>query len=313
MPKSLYHPKHWPTWLGLAILRLFALLPVTWLYFLAKGLGLLGHKFAQRRRQIVETNIALCFPEKTAEQQATLVRENFINTAYGIVEIMLAFWASREYILKHSEVRGLEHLEQAKAEGRGVLLMGLHVTTLEFSRWPIAARWPAIDISYKEAANPAFDYYLHKQRQKSFANVIEKYNMHLMMKNLKSGNVIWLASDQDFGRSRSVFAPFFHELAATPGNLGRISKMTGAKPLFYNHYRVMKNGKPYFIGEVSDPFKEGFGDNAEKNAAQFNQAVADAITPHPEQYLWVHERFKTRPDPNSPRLYPRKKKKKKSS
>lgn len=313
MPKSLLHPKHWPTWIGLLLLRLMALLPVRLLYTLAKGLGLLAYRYTKRRRIIVETNIALCFPELSGEQQAALVKENFINTAYGIVEIMLAFWASRSFILKHSEVRGLDLLEQAKAEGRGVLLMGLHVTTLEFSRWPIAARWPEIDISYKEAANPAFDYYLHKQRQKSFQNVIEKHDMRVIVRNLKAGSVVWLASDQDFGRSGSVFAPFFHELAATPANLGRITKMTDAKPLFYNHYRIMKNGKPYFIGEVLDPFREGFGDDAENNAAQFNQAVADAIKANPEQYLWVHERFKTRPNKDEPRFYPRKKKKKASS
>lgn len=310
MDKSLYHPRYWPVWIGLFLLRLITFLPVRWLYALAKPIGLLSHRFAQRRREVVSTNIALCFPELNEAQQAALVRENFINTAYGLVEILLAFWKSDDYILQNSEVHGLELLQQAKEQGRGVLLLGIHVTSLEMSRCPIATRWREIDISYKQSPNPAFDYYLHKQRQKSFKNVIEKYDMRLILRNLKAGSVVWLASDQDFGRDGSVFVPFFHELAATPANLGRICKMTGARPLFYNHYRIFKNGKPYFIGEVLDPFNDDFGDDNEHNATLYNQALAKVIAKNPEQYLWVHERFRTRPDPKAPRMYSKKKKRK---
>src|SRR5690554_1564055 len=265
MNSSPYHIKHWPVWFALLLLRLFSFLPVRWCYAIAARLGLIAHRYMHRRRHVVEVNIALCFPELSVEEQQKLVRENFISTAWGVIDITLAFWAKDAYFAKHSDVHGLELLHQAQAQGQGVLLLGIHVTSLEASRRTIGLRLDDIDITYKQASDPAFDHYLHRNRQKTFKNVIEKYDMRTTLKNLKSGRTVWLASDQDFGRKGSVFAPFFHHPAATLGNLGRIAQMTGAKVLFYNHYRTIKNGKPYFVGEVIDAFSAGFSDDAVAN------------------------------------------------
>ncbi len=311
MKTSPYHIKHWPVWFALLLLRLFSLLPVRWRYTVAKYLGLIVHRFLHHRRHVVEVNIALCFPELSAAEQRQLVKENFIATAWGVIDITLAFWAKDAYFTENSELHGEELLHQAQQQGNGVLLLGIHVTSLEASGRTIGLRIGDMDVTYKQADNFAFDHYLHNRRQNTFKNVIEKHDMRTTLKHLKSGRIVWLASDQDFGRKGAVFAPFFHQPAATLDNLGRISKMTGAKVLFYNHYRTFKKGKPYFVGEVLDPFKSGFSDDALANATLYNQVLADAIRRHPEQYLWVQKRFRTQPDIHAPKLYASKKRIKK--
>lgn len=309
MTTSPYHITHWPVWFALFLLRLFALLPVRFQYGISRRIGIIAHNRLARRRHIAEVNIALCFPELSAEQQQQLVLENFISTAWAVTEIALAFWARESYFAQNSEVYGLELLEQARAEGKGVLLLGLHVTTLEISGRTLSHRHK-VDVTYKQAENPAFNHYMVQQRQKFFPYVLEKNDMRTVIKNLKKGHIVWFAPDQDFGRNGSVFAPFFHQPAATLSNIGRILNMSDAKALFYNHYRVMKDGKPYFIGVVSDPFNDGFGDDTLANATLYNKAVADAVRHNPEQYLWVHERFRTQPERSMPKPYnPQKKKK----
>jgi|SRR5690554_35676 len=307
MKQSPYHIKHWPVWFAILLLRLFSLLPVRWRYATAKGLGLVAHRFLHRRRHVAEVNIDLCFPELTPSERQDLVKENFIATAWGVIDITLAFWAKDAYFAEHSEVHGLELLHQAQQQGQGVLLLGIHVTSLEASGRTLGLRSADMDVTYKQADNLAFDHYLRNRRQQTFKHVIEKYDMRTTLRNLKEGRIVWLASDQDFGRKGAVFAPFFHQPAATLDNLGRITKITGTKVLFYNHYRIIKNGAPYFVGEVLDPFTDGFSDDALANATLYNQVLADAIRRHPEQYLWLQKRFRTRPDANAPRLYTSKK------
>lgn len=310
MAASIYHFKYWPTWLGIFILRLFTtLLPVRLQYRFFRRIGLLACKYLKRRRHIAEVNIALCFPELSAQQKQQLVQDNFVSTAWAVVEIARSFWADNNYFAANSEVQGLELINQAQQQGKGILLLGLHVTTLEISGRTLS-RCCEVDVTYKQAENPAFNAYMVQRRQQFFPHVLDKNEMRKMIRILKNGRMVWFAPDQDFGRNGSVFAPFFHRPAATLSNVGKIQALSGAKVLFYNHYRIMKDGKPYFIGEVSDPFNDGFGEDPVANATLYNKAVADAIRPHPEQYLWVHERFRTQPEAGMPKPYGFRKKKK---
>jgi KDO2-lipid IV(A) lauroyltransferase len=132
-----------------------------------------------------------------------------------------------------------------------------------------------------------------------------------MVKSLKKGRVVWYAPDQDFGRQGSVFVPFFHQPAATLTTVGKLLKMTNAKPLFYSHFRIEENGQTVYLARIHDPFHDGFNDDDIHNATLLNQAIADVIREHPEQYLWVHERFRTQPQAGMPKPYTIRKDKKK--
>ena len=133
--------------------------------------------------------------------------------------------------------------------------------------------------------------------------MVEKTEMRRLIKILKSGRAMWYASDQDFGRKHSVFAPFFGHQAATLASISKILKLTKAKPLYFSHYRIGEGKNTRYLMRISDPFGEELGDDDIKNAALINQTVEAAIHFAPEQYMWVHRRFKTRPNPKDPKFY----------
>ena len=133
-----------------------------------------------------------------------------------------------------------------------------------------------------------------------------------MVRNLKKGRVIWYAPDQDFGKDGAVFAPFFGRPAATLTTLSKLQKITNAKVLLFSHFRYDEN-KIKYIGKVLDPFAENFCDDELANATLMNKAIEDVVRDFPDQYNWMHERFRTRQNPDEPRIYPRRKKKAKNS
>lgn len=305
---SLYHPRHLPSWLMLAILRLLVMLPLSWQYRAARAAGRLAWHFFRRRRQITLVNAELCFPEWTPAQRETFAREVMIAGLYGVVETALSWWASDKRLAGRYTLEGGELIEQAQAEGRGVLLLGLHLTTLDLAGRLFSSRY-ATDVTYRSQNDPVFDYYIEKYRRRRFANMVEKREMRRMIRLLKDSHIVWYAIDQNYGKKNFVFAPFFGQQAATLAGTGKILRMTGARPLLFSHYREFSSGKVHYRLSVSDPFKDGFGEDETDNATLLNRAYEQAIRKHPEQYMWTHRRFKTRPD-NAPSPYPRKKRKK---
>lgn len=310
MPDSVFHPRYWPTWIGLGILRCIILLPFPAQQAIGRGLGrVLSHRL-KRRRHNAEVNIALCFPELSAEQQKQLVDANMQATTLGVIETGFSWWASDKAILARSRIEGLELLDEAQKSGRGVLLIGAHYTTLDLAGRVIGMH-ADLDITYKDQQNKAFDHCINQARKHSFTHLIEKNAMRNMVKNLKKGRVVWYAPDQDFGRQGSVFVPFFHHPAATLTTVGKLLKITGAKPLFYSHFRIEENGQTLYLAKIHDPFQDRFNEDDIHNATLLNQVIADVIREHPEQYLWVHERFRTQAQPGMPKPYTIRKHKKK--
>lgn len=313
-PSIMTHPGNPPsgmsTRLALQLLHgLFVLLPLAVQFPLAHLLGSAGFYLLRRRRHIAKVNIALCLPELDATRQRRLLQDNFRATARGIVELAISWWASDDTVRRLSRLEGRELLVAARQQQRGVLLIGAHYTSIDLAGRVIGLH-EDLDITYKRQRNPVFDVYLGQRRQRSFRHLIEKNDMRQMIRQLQAGRTVWFAPDQDFGRKGSVFAPFFHRDAATIGNIGRILSLTGARPLFYSHFRETgHDGKAVYVGRISDPFHDGFGDDAVANATLLNQAIADVIRQHPEQYLWVHERFRTQPEPGMAKPYRLRKKK----
>lgn len=310
MSKSPFHLRYWPTWLALGLLRLFTLLPYPLLIGAAAHLGKRLNRLLPHRRHVVEVNIDLCFPELTPTEKAQMVEAVMVNTTQGIFETALSWWAPERFIRQRCHIDGLELLDQYTAQGRGVVLIGAHYTTLDLAGRVIGSQRD-MDITYKAQKNPAFDYCINHYRKRFFRHLIEKNEMRKMVKNLKAGRIVWYAPDQDFGRRGSVFAPFFGHPAATITTIGKLVKLTGAKPLFYSHFRIGEGASACYQGRIHDPFGENFADDDVANATLLNQAIEAVIRQHPAQYFWVHERFRTQPERNAPAIYPRRKKRKK--
>ncbi len=293
MDRSLLHPRHWPSWLLVGLLRLIAALPFAAKLALGRGLGALAYRLVKRRRHIVEVNLSLCFPELTDAQREAMCREVFAQNGIGLIEIAWAWWADPRQLEDRFDVEGLEHVEVARADGKGVVMIGAHFVNLDLAGLMINQAVP-IDVIYRKNDNPVLEHVITSGRQRVFENVLERGDMRSIIRKLRQGRMIWYSPDQDFGRAQSVFAPFFGVPAATLTTTTRLAQMGQANALLIFHYRDPATHRYRIVFEPTDP---GFptGDELE-DAKRVNAMLERGIRRQPEQYMWVHRRFKTRPE-----------------
>ncbi|MGD8547683.1 MAG: hypothetical protein PVJ10_06925, partial [Thiohalophilus sp.] len=155
--RDFLHPKYWPTWLGIGLWWLIIQLPYPVLVVLGTGIGWIGFALMPGRRRITRTNLRLCFPDLDDKQIRRLMRRNFISSTLALLESGLAWWASDRRMMKLYRIEGLEHLAKAEAQGKGVLLLGGHYTTLEISGRFLAYHMDNLRPTYKRAHNKLFE------------------------------------------------------------------------------------------------------------------------------------------------------------
>lgn len=293
-------PRYWPAWLGLGVLWFIAHLPYTLQLRLGAAIGALAYRFGKRRRVICEENIGLCFPELDEAQRQQLIRDTFRSNGIGVIEAAIAWSCDPEKLRPRVRIEGSEHLDAALAQGKGVLLIGGHYSTLELGGTLLSLFHP-MNVTYRAHKNPLIEAVMTNSRAKHFARVIEREDVRQAMRSLKEGNALWFAPDQDYGARHSVFVPFFGVEAATITATSRFARMNDSPALMFSHVRNA-DGSGYTL--TLGPVLEGFpsGDN-EVDARRINAELETRIRQHPEQYLWLHRRFKTQRDKPSAHLY----------
>lgn len=291
-PKHLWHPTYWPTWAMIAGLRTSAFLPWKAKLWLGRALGEFGYRFIKRRRHIAETNVRLCFPELNASEQQALVKRIFHANGIGVFETATGWCRDPEHLRHRVTFKGTEHMERAKAQGKGVLIIGIHFSTLDLGGALHSLFFDA-DVVYRPHNNPLFESFMTNARNHIFGQAIDRHDLRGVVRRIKSGHAVWYSPDQDFGRSVSVFAPFFGINAATIKLTAKIARMTGA-PVMPLMFHRNDDNRTYTLEYL--PALENFpsGDDV-ADATQVNEFIEQAIRRHPEQYLWLHRRFKTRP------------------
>lgn len=298
-PASLYHPRHWPSWIAVALLRVIAMLPFRGKLLAGKALGLLALRFGKQRRHVTRTNIRLCFPELDQSQRDAMVREIFIQNGIGFFEIASAWWAREKDIAGRYRVEGLEHLQAASKDGKGVLLVGAHFVHLDLCGLMLNQVTP-LDIIYRKNNDPVFEHVITAGRKRVFQNVLERSDMRGIVRKLREGRVIWYSPDQDFGGRQSVFAPFFGVSASTLTTTAQLARMGRANICCGFHYRDPVSHQYRIVFKpVPDHFPTG---DDVADATLINRLIEAGIREQPEQYMWVHRRFKTRPE-GQPSLY----------
>lgn len=291
-PSRFLAPRHWPTWLGLGLLRISVWLPWRLQRLLGAALGYLLYYLVASRRHVADINLKLCFPEMEKQQRKQLIKANFKATAISIFEGGMSWWGSDRRLKSLYQIEGLEHLEKAQAEGRGVILLGGHYTTLEISGRFLAYHVEGLQPIYKPAYNPLFEAVLAHSRKRLFDDLLNSKDMRAIVRSLKKGKVVWYAPDQDFGRKRSIFVPFFGVATATLTSTSRLAALSKAPVVPYTSERL-KNG--CFIIRLQPALKHFPSGDDEADATRTNHIIEEQVRKVPEQYLWVHKRFKTRP------------------
>ncbi len=296
--RKIYDVRVWPTWLVLGFAWLMARLPLVVIRVMADTLGRSLYAIGRRRRHITLTNLRLCFPEKTELERAALARASFVHTAWGVLETMIVWLNPARNIGPRLHLEGTEHLVRARAEGRGVILLGGHFSVIDIMG---PAMVPLdIDVVYAENRNPVWEWIQVRGRRRYFEGVIERADTRTMLRRLKAGRTFWYAADQDYGPRRSVFAPFFGVPTASVRATAQLARFNDSPVLLISTWRDITSLNWYAkINPVITNYPTG---DDVADATTINGVIENAIREHPEQYLWMHRRFKTRPA-GEPSLY----------
>jgi len=292
-PRSFAHPRYWPTWLAIGAMYVAAWLPWRLKMWVGSGVGRLAWRFAKRRRRITTTNVALCFPEKGAEAQRRLAKETFIANGIGLVETATAWCRDIESLRHRAVYVGQENMARAQAKGKGVLIVGVHFSTLDMGG-ALHSLFFSAGAVYRPHDNPLFERFMTRARLRAFDQIIDRHDLRGAVRRIKAGHSVWYSPDQDFGRAASVFAPFFGQQAATIKLTAKIARMTGAPVVPLVFHRNPDNAT-YTFEALPALVDFPSGDDV-ADAARINAFIEQAIRKHPEQYLWLHRRFKTRPE-----------------
>lgn len=293
-------PRYWPMWLALGLAYLIAHLPLRVQYSLGALLGHLGFHTFKSRRKVTETNIAHCFPELSSAQQQRLVRQSFRANGIGLIEALRSWYRDPECLRHRVDYQGQEHLDAALAKGKGVILLGGHYSTLDLAGGLTTLFFEA-DVLQRDHANGLFNAFMTRSRQRLYETVLDKHDVRGMLRCLKRNRIVWYATDQDPGRKHSVFVPFFGLPSATLVSTMKLAKASGAAVLPFSHFRDERNGR-YQV--IVHPALEAFpSEDLEQDATRLNSILEAEIREAPEQYLWMHRRFKTPPQPGSQNIY----------
>lgn len=285
-------PKYWSTWLVIGFLRVLGLLPFAIGSSLGRGLGSLLYYMAKRRRHIVEVNIRLCFPELNEQEHSTLVKKVMQANAVGIVDAAWAYWGNIEKIKSVTTLKGFDLIARAQEKGKGVILLGAHFSTLDLGGLLFSFSGQQAALVYRQHNNPLMDYMICKKRSR-FSRVIERKKFRDMLRTMRNNQCLWYAPDQDFGAKGAVFVPFFGQTAATITATTNMIGLNDSPIVMLSHHR-RENDEGYIIeASTIDGLPSG---NEEEDARIINQAIEREVRKAPEQYMWVHRRFKTQPD-----------------
>ncbi|KAB8306524.1 MULTISPECIES: kdo(2)-lipid IV(A) palmitoleoyltransferase [Rahnella] len=297
---SFLHPRYWLTWFGLGVLFLLVQLPYPVLYRLGIWLGRTSMRFLKRRVSITRRNLQLCFPDLPADQVEARIISNFESLGMGLLETGMAWFWSDARVKRWFDVSGLHNLKKAQENNQGVLVIGVHFMSLELGGRAMGLCQPMMAM-YRPHNNKAMEFVQTWGRMRSNKAMLDRKDLRGMVHALKKGEAVWFAPDQDYGPRGSVFAPLFAvDQAATTSGTFMLARL--AKPALVTVVLVRKaGGKGYEL--VIQPQLEDYPIDDEMAAAAYmNRVIEKEIMRAPDQYLWLHRRFKTRPA-GTPSLY----------
>jgi KDO2-lipid IV(A) lauroyltransferase len=299
----LFRPHYWPTWLAIGTLRALQPLPVALLTMLGRALGSVAARLPLSFVRIARTNMGICLPELSDQQRELLLKEHFKSLGLGLFETAIAWWGSNRRIDKLTELEGLAHLRAALERGKGAILLSAHFTTLEIGGRVLCDQLKReINIMYRPTANAVLERFLARHRSDHTKRAIPRDDVRTLITALKANEPVWYAPDQAYRKKGAEMVPFFGIPAATNTATSRLARMTGAAVLPYFQERL-PSGK---YRMVIYPMLENFpSDDPIADAKRFNQLIEAQVRRVPEQYLWIHRRFKGL-TPDYPDYYKRK-------
>jgi len=296
---NLFHPSLLGVWLGVGFIWLLHWLPLPLQAALGNALGWLMAMKPGRRRRIVATNLALCFPEASVATRRRWLRRSYQASMRAVLEHGVLWWSSEARLRRLIKI---DNPEAALGDGvRPVIWLAPHFVGLDTGGVRLAMGHAAASM-YAPAKDPVTDMMmLHGRSRFRAPRLIAKHEgIKPVLKALKDHLPFYYLPDQDQGPRNAVFVPFFGTPAATLSTLPRLAKLADAQivPVIT---RQLPWGRGYAV-RFYPPWDDYPGDDVEADVARMNAFIEDRIREMPAQYLWLHRRFKTRPA-GEPSLY----------
>ncbi len=292
-------PSQWPAWLAIGLAALAARIPWPLQRALGRAIGNLLTVSPWTRTKVARRNIALCFPELDAAAQHALLRRNMQDVGIGLFEFARAWWGSVAPMKKGLRVEGLEHLEAARAGGRGVIVISGHFTTLEIAARLMCDYAPLAGM-YRPHSGGAMEWAVKRGRLRYATAMFTRDELRPALKHLKSGGLLWFAPDQDARRGDNVFVPFFNRPAHSLTSTHQIARLSGAAVIAFSHIRRDDGG---YTLQLSPPFADFPSKDATADTAKVIASIEAMVRQAPSQYLWLHRRFKRQPEGAAGDLY----------
>ncbi len=291
---NFFFPRYWLTWFMLAMLGLCVLLPRPVTAFIGARLGDLHRGTNKKRRNIVDVNLRLCFPEMSAEERHQLSRSHFRIYGQSLLDMGLAWWARKKFLDRYLKVEGLKHYQAALDSGRSVILLTGHFSALDIAGPAISRYYPQVGL-VKPLNNAVLDYFMARGRQRFHGRVYLRENgMRPIVKAINAGYGFYYLPDEDFGPDKSIFVPFLATESATITALNKLARLTNAAVLPTSARRVSaKQGYRIEIHPAMDDFP---GDDPVADAKRMNAELARMVAEAPEQYMWTFKFFRSRPN-----------------
>ncbi len=280
------------TRLALALMWLLHFLPLSWLSPLGRAFGRLLFALAGERRRVTLINLGLCFPEMPEGERYALARRHFEVFGRSFLERGLLWWASPARLRRLVRLEGLAHLDTVA--GRPVILLVPHFVGLDIGGTRVMLEFDIVSI-YANQKNLLFNAALLKGRSRFGGSTLlsRQEGTRKAIKAMRAGKPFYYLPDMDYGERDTIFVPFFGVPAATITGLSRLARISGAAVLPVIT-RMLPGGAGYVV-EIGPPWADFPGATIEGDTRRMNDFIEDQVRRMPEQYFWLHKRFKTRP------------------
>jgi KDO2-lipid IV(A) lauroyltransferase len=288
--------------LALNLLRLFAYLPYKLTIYVGYTLGWIAAHIPNERAKVVKTNLRLCFPNLSERQLDALALEHWKLFGRSVIE------RSRIWLGSGKQITDIVTIQSAITLGdrKPRLLINPHFVGLEggFMALSVLASqhlWPRGAGLYQNMKNPFFNQKMIEWRNRFGGKSIERQSrLRDLIREIQTGNFIFIAPDIDLGPRDSIFVPFFGIQTNTITSVSRLARLSGAEVCFMTT-TLNQDGRGYTC-KIGEPLPNFPSDNVEADTAKLNQYIEVLVRERPAEYYWVHKRFKHRP-PGEPSLY----------
>ena len=302
--KDLLKPANWGILLILAIMKLCSYTPRRTLVGIVVVMGVIIKPFMRSRNRVAQQNLRLAFPEKSEMEIKKLVNESYKSLILSGAETTIGWLGPRK---KFREIKFewdgdslKRYKEYHNNPDRAFIVLGSHFHCMDLIGRYLGDNHSPFTVMYQKNSNNLIEYFIKKYREKSIYKCIDSKNFIGAVRSLKRGYTMWYAPDQDFGLENSglensIFVPFFGRMCATLTVTSWLAKKTNAivAPIYYVREECLKKYKIVLGEEII------FTGDDYKDARMINKFLEDAIRKYPEQYLWQHRRYRTRPNGES--------------